>query len=110
MDSPTLTLNTTLTTQAFYVLLALTERPLHGYGIVEQAAIDSQSRIIMAPGTIYGILKRLANDKLVLRLDGRYPRYQLTQAGRNRLNAEAGRLKHAALDAQRKLGTFTLPI
>ncbi len=109
MDTDTTTLNTTLTTQAFYVLLALTERPLHGYGVRDQIARDSGSRLILAPGTIYGILRRLNKAALVERLEGPQPRYHLTDRGRLHLNDEARRLEHAVIDARQKLGTFKLP-
>ena len=106
-DRPTL--NITLSTQAFYILLALTQRPLHGYGIRDQIAQDSESRLILAPGTVYIILKRLTKQGLVLRLADPNPRYLLTQQGRTRLHSEISRLEHATNDARRKLATLQLP-
>jgi DNA-binding PadR family transcriptional regulator len=109
------TLNKTLTTQAFYALLAIAERPLHGYGIMEQIAVDSESRLILAPGTVYGILNRLEKDGLVkkfipasLLVASSLSRYEITTAGKNALKSEMARMERAVLDARRRLGLYSI--
>jgi DNA-binding PadR family transcriptional regulator len=59
-----LRVNEPLTRQAFYVLLAVADRPLHGYGIIEQVAKDSQSRLIMPTGTVIDARRKLAVDSV----------------------------------------------
>jgi DNA-binding PadR family transcriptional regulator len=94
------TLNTTLSWQEFYTLLALTQRSRIGYDIIQQIAIDSDSRLIVASGTLYPLLKRLTTAGLITRNDRHY---SLTRRGRHQLEREIARLEHAAIDARRKL-------
>ena len=49
MEVPSL--NATLSTVSFYILLAVADRPLHAYGIRDQIAYDSSSELIVATGT-----------------------------------------------------------
>ena len=90
----------TVTEPAFLILTALVGAPRHGYGIVGEVASLSDGRVQLKVGTLYGVLDRLVTDGLV-ELDreeverGRLRRYyRLTEAGRQRLAAEATR--HAA--------------
>jgi len=46
------TVDETMSPQVFYILLALTDKTLHGYGIREQVAYDSASNVVMATGTV----------------------------------------------------------
>jgi len=109
------TLNTTLTIQAFYVLLAVAPRPMHGYGIVQQVAEDSQSRLILAPGTVYGVLKRLQRDGLVRKTISRAQlivgdkliSYQITDSGQKMLRGEMKRWELAVLDARQRLELYS---
>lgn len=57
-----MTLNPTLSTAETYILLALARRPIHGYGVYEQVAHDSQGQLILATGTVYAALKRLTAE------------------------------------------------
>lgn len=50
-----------LTPQAFYILLALAEKPMYGYGIIQQCEADSRANIDFDTGGMYRALKRLAN-------------------------------------------------
>jgi DNA-binding PadR family transcriptional regulator len=94
-------LDLSLSQQEFYALLALTERPRIGYDIGTRIAADSESRIIVASGTLYPLLSRLTKAGLIER-DDRW--YSLTDQGRRRLIDEARRLEHVVVDARRKLG------
>jgi DNA-binding PadR family transcriptional regulator len=102
--------NGTLTTHSFYILLALADRNLHGYGIRSQIAQDSGGKIIIAPGTLYPALKRLVDNQLIepAIYDGFSPniktRYRITDNGQRTLKAEAIRLSTLSLHARAKLG------
>lgn len=102
-------INTTFSPQEFYTLLALTDKTLHGYGIIDQVAHDSESTVVMAGGTIYPLLKRMISQGLVAKVDadGAQPqivyRYELTNSGRACLVAEVGRIQRIADHARYKL-------
>ena len=103
------TLNTTLTTNEFYVLLALADKNLHGYGIRDQIAHDSDSILVLAPGAMYPLLGRLLKKNLVQRLEVDdsiliSARYRLTEFGRRTLKREITRLERAISHAHYKLG------
>jgi PadR family transcriptional regulator PadR len=98
-----------MTEQAFFVLTTLTGGPLHGYGIMGEAASLSDGRVNLRVGTLYGVLDRLATEGLV-ELDheevqnGRLRRYyRMTGAGRQALASEAQRQSANARIAVRRL-------
>ncbi len=85
-----------------HVLVALSERDRHGYGIVQTVAERSDNKIVLAPGNLYPVLRRLVEAGLI-RDDGerlaedlehkqrRY--YAITDLGRRVAAAEALRLR-----------------
>ena len=85
-----------------HVLVALSERDRHGYGIVQTVAERSDDKIRLAPGNLYPVLRRLTEAGLI-RDDGerlaedlehkqrRY--YAITDLGRRVAAAEALRLR-----------------
>ena len=86
----------------YFVLAALLDGRLHGYGIVGRAAELSEGRVRLSAGTLYGALDALAGRGLVA-LDGeetvggrlrRY--YRLTDTGIEAVHTEAERLRRAA--------------
>lgn len=95
-------------TQAFKadileILLALSEAPVHGYGIVQAVHERTGGRMSLAPSLLYRRLHRLAEDGLVEQAGveagrrGKDKRlYRLTAAGREVLRAEATRLVELA--------------
>jgi PadR family transcriptional regulator PadR len=95
-----------MTGQAFFVLTALADGPRHGYGIVREVAELSQGRVQLKIGSLYGVLDRLVNDKLIEpdreeAHDGRLRRYyRLTRDGRSAL-AEEARLRAATAGVAR---------
>jgi PadR family transcriptional regulator, regulatory protein PadR len=99
-----------MTGQAFFVLTALADGPRHGYGIVREVAELSQGRVQLKIGSLYGVLDRLANDKLIEPdreepHDGRLRRYyRLTQDGRSALAEEAKLRAATASVARARLG------
>jgi DNA-binding PadR family transcriptional regulator len=88
----------------FHLLLALTNQERHGYALMQDVAEESDGRLQLGPGTLYGALKRLLALRLVEE-SGRRPDpalddqrrryYRLTALGRRALAAEAAR--HASL-------------
>ncbi|CCH31586.1 PadR family transcriptional regulator [Actinosynnema sp. NPDC047251] len=84
--------------QAFLVLTALAEEPLHGYAIVRSVEVLSEGRVVLRVGTLYGVLDRMVADGWAVRdreevHQGRLRRYyRLTDAGVRVLSAEVARL------------------
>jgi DNA-binding PadR family transcriptional regulator len=86
----------------YFILAALQDGPLHGYGIVKRTEVLSDGRLTLAAGTLYGALDRLVETGLVVAgphyTEGGRPRrdYELTDAGAAALMAEAKRLAQAS--------------
>ena len=107
------TLNSPLTPAVFHILLALSSGERHGYGIMKQVEADSQGKVTMGAGTLYGSLKRMLDAGLVKESDKRVDPamdderriyYQITGVGAQALGAELERYKHlVTLAKDRKL-------
>lgn len=105
--------NLPLTPAVFHILLALSNGERHGYGIMKQVEVDSQSKVTMGPGTLYGSLKRMLAAGLVQESDKRVDPtlsderriyYQITGVGKQALAAELERYQHiVTLAHERKL-------
>ena len=90
-----------MTEAMYYILLALL-RPGHGYGMMQRIRELSGGRLVMGPGTLYGVLKRMNREGLI-RLtgeDGRRKNYAITDAGREALRREYDRLKQMVADGK----------
>lgn len=103
-----------MTEQAFFVLTALLDEPLHGYAIIQTMAELSEGRVSPRVGTLYGVLDRLADERLI-ELDredvvqGRMRRYyRLSADGRDALAHDAARQSANARAALRRLGPDAL--
>jgi DNA-binding PadR family transcriptional regulator len=102
-----------LTPAVFHILLALSSGERHGYGIMKQVEADSQGKVTMGPGTLYGSLKRMLDAGLVKESDKRIDPemdderriyYQITGVGLKALEAELERYQRIVKIAeQRKL-------
>jgi len=107
-----------LTPAVFHILLALSNGERHGYGIMKQVEADSQGKVSMGPGTLYGSLKRMLDSGLVRESDKRIDPeidderriyYQITGMGAEALAAELERYQRIVTIAQqRKLSPKTL--
>jgi len=83
-----------LTEATYYILLALRE-PRHGYAVMQEAEIRSQGTVKLAPGTLYGALTTLEENKLIERAgqEGRRKIYQITDLGKQVLEAQQDRYR-----------------
>lgn len=77
---------------SFSILLALSLRPRHGYEIIKQVDQDSLGKIKMGPGTLYGAIQQLQEQRLIVEMprqkDERRRYYQLTEKGAKQLRSE----------------------
>jgi DNA-binding PadR family transcriptional regulator len=89
------------TAAAFQILVALADQERHGYAIMQDVAARTDGRMKLSPGTLYGSIKRLLDDGLIVELDERPDLdrdderrryYRLTAFGREVAQAEADRL------------------
>jgi DNA-binding PadR family transcriptional regulator len=85
----------------FQILVALADQDRHGYAIMQDVATRTDGRMKLSPGTLYGSIKRMLEDGLIVELDERpAPEndderrryYRLTRLGREAAQAEAERL------------------
>jgi DNA-binding PadR family transcriptional regulator len=94
-----------LTPQVFHILIALAERDLHGYAIMQDVAARTSGKLRLSPGTLYGSIKRLLEHGLIVELeaDDRRRCYRLTPQGRKVAKAETARLMEL-VDQARQYG------
>ena len=102
-----------LTPRVYHVLLALDERPLHGYALILAVQTLTDGIITMRTGTLYILLRRLLDQRLIEESterpdpdqdDERRRYYRLTQLGRAVVEAESVRLQSVVAVARRTLG------
>jgi len=99
-----------LTSAALYILLALAESDLHGYGIMQSVRQQSQGKYRMGPGTLYANLANLLANGLVAetrrKLENGDTRreYCLTSGGEQVLRSEIRRLRQIITSARKRLG------
>lgn len=105
--------NAPLTPAVLHILLALSAQERHGYGIMKQVEADSQGKVKMGPGTLYGSLGRMIEAGLIRESDKKVdPKldderrvyYKITALGQKSLGAELQRYQEVvALARQRRL-------
>ena len=100
-----------LTPRVFHVLLALADGPLHGYGVILAVQALTEELITLRTGTLYVLLRRLLDQKLISESDDRPSPdqdderrryYSLTELGRTVLESESRRLATVLSAAKRK--------
>ncbi len=100
-----------LSPAVFHILLALSDGERHGYGIMKEAAEQSEGRVRLGPGTLYRSIQALlsagwieeAGDRAeVPGSDERRRYYRLTSGGRDALTSEARRLADLVRVARRR--------
>ena len=90
-----------MTEAMYYVLLALTE-PDHGYGVMGRIRELTKGRVVMGPGTLYGLLTKLRRESYILlsEEDNRRKTYLITEKGKGALMDEYRRLKRLVEDGE----------
>jgi DNA-binding PadR family transcriptional regulator len=100
-----------LTPAVFHILLALSTKERHGYGIMKEVEADSESKVKMGPGTLYGSLGRMLEAGLIRESDKkrdpdmddeRRVYYKLTGLGEKTLAAELERYREVVAVAELK--------
>lgn len=84
-----------LTPLSFRILLALSDRERHGYGILKEIESSTEGETPPATGTLYLALQRLVGEGLIeeaRQREGRRRYYRLTAAGKKIATEEARRL------------------
>lgn len=109
---------TTLTPAVLHILLALSTKERHGYGIMKQVEADSQGKVTMGPGTLYGSIGRMIDAGLIRESDKevdpqlddqRRVYYRITGLGQEALAAELQRYREVVEVAkQRRLSPGTV--
>jgi DNA-binding PadR family transcriptional regulator len=91
-------MNVQLSQSEFYILLSLAIKKRHGYEIMKQIEHDSEGKISLGPGTLYGAIKRMLKSHLIEEISGDNPRrkyYRLTEKGKKALHFELERYENA---------------
>lgn len=100
-----------LSPAVFHILLALADSERHGYGIMQEVKSHTEGQVRLAPGTLYGAIKRLLEKGVIEEADERPDPelnderrryYRLTAFGQRVLRAEAARLARMVQQAQAK--------
>ena len=102
-----------LKSQWFHVLLSLAGGEQHGYAIMRDVLERSDGKVRLWPATLYGSLKRLIQEGLIVESaarpapeldDARRRYYRLTSLGERVLDLESQRLKELVrvLQARRR--------
>lgn len=106
-----------LTPVVLNILLALVDEARHGYGIMLEVREQTEGKVQLGPGTLYGAIRRLkeggvieeVEERLDLDVDDERRRYyQLTGFGSKVLSAEFERLD-SLLRAARQKGVYPIP-
>ena len=91
-----------LTPAEFHLLLALADGDKHGYAIMKEVARRTHDKVRLSAGTLYGLIRRLVNEGMIVETDERPVAaldderrryYRLTEFGRRVAIAEAERLE-----------------
>jgi DNA-binding PadR family transcriptional regulator len=100
-----------LSPAVFHILLALFDTDRHGYAIMQEVAASTDGEVQLGPGTLYGAIKRLREQKLIEEVEGpddtppdgeRRRYYHLTERGRRVAVLEAERLERLLAAARAK--------
>src|SRR6266850_1641610 len=78
-----------LTPAMFHVLLALAGDDLHGYAILKEVELRTSGKVKLSTGTLYGIIKRLLADGLIVERRSRRSSSSAS-GGRERMMTSAG--------------------
>jgi DNA-binding PadR family transcriptional regulator len=90
------------------ILTSLSDRPRHGYALLQDIEALSGGRVRMSTGTLFGALRRLLEHRWIepceLADTSRDKQgYRLTPAGRRQLQSEIDRMKYLTKAATTRL-------
>ena len=100
-----------LTLAAFHIMLVLASGENHGYAIMREVAENTQGKMRLGPGSLYGTIKRMLEDGWIEESDERPDPemddelrryYRLTGVGQKFVKAEAERLEQLVKVARGK--------
>src|SRR5271170_2942808 len=96
-----------LSPATLHILLALAGEDLHGYGIMQEVARQSEGRYKLGPGTLYDNLQRLVKQGVVEPtaedVESRRRYYRLTSLGKMVISAEISRLETVVREGRRHI-------
>ena len=104
-----MTKQTPLTPAVLHILLALSRGEAHGYGIMKQVEADSQGKVNMGPGTLYGSIGRMIEAGLIRESDKKVDPemdderriyYAITALGQKALSMELERYREVVAIAK----------
>ena len=90
-----------LAVATFHILVAVADQDRHGYAIMQDVATRTNGALKLSPGTLYGSVRRMLDEGLIVELsdrqrpdedDERRRYYRITAFGRSVAQAEAARL------------------
>jgi DNA-binding PadR family transcriptional regulator len=90
-----------LAVATFHILVAVADQDRHGYAIMQDVATRTNGALKLSPGTLYGSIRRMLDEGLIVELsdrqrpeedDERRRYYRITPFGRSVAQAEAARL------------------
>jgi DNA-binding PadR family transcriptional regulator len=97
----------------FHLLVALSEGERHGYALKREIARQTDGKLNLGPGVLYGSINKMLERGLIEESDNRPDPhldderrryYRITPFGRRVAHAEAARMKDLVQMAARKLG------
>jgi DNA-binding PadR family transcriptional regulator len=90
-----------LPSTTFQILVAVADEDRHGYAIMQDVADRTNGELKLSPGTLYGSIRRMLEEGLIVELndrerpdddDERRRYYRITAFGRSVAQAEVARL------------------
>jgi len=96
-----------LTEATLYILLSVYS-PNHGYGIMQFIEKETEGRLVLGAGTLYGAINNLLKKKWIepVNVDNteRKKEYVITESGREIVESEVDRLSKLLLSAKNIIG------
>lgn len=95
-----------LTEVTLFILLSLYS-PKHGYGIMQFVEEQTQGRLVLGAGSLYGAMNTLQKRRWIMPIDdgkGRRKEYVITEVGKQIVEKEKARLKSLIVIAEEITG------
>ena len=95
-----------LTEASFYILLSL-KNSKHGYGVIKEVSDMTNERLVLAPGTLYGVLTSFTRNGIIEIIKEesfkKKKTYRITNQGLVLLGFETKRLNEMVKNAEEVL-------